>query len=75
MSCILQSETVFGEETLAPLRLGSGSQRLPSSTRALGSPYGQGGSGLPLTPWAVLLGWWSPQLETKAKGHLLRGEG
>ena len=37
-SCILQRETVLGEQTSAPMRLGSGSQRLPSSPLALGSP-------------------------------------
>ena len=38
-------------------------------------PLGQGGSGLPLAPWALLLGWWSPPLETNSKRLLLRGEG
>ena len=37
-SCILQRETVLGEQTSAPMRLGSASQRLPSSPLALGSP-------------------------------------
>ena len=36
---------------------------------------GQGGSGLPLAPWALLLAWWSPQLETNSKRLLLRAEG
>ena len=35
---------------------------------------GQRGSGLPLAPWALLLCWWSPELETHSKGVLLRGE-
>ena len=63
------------EQTSAPMRLGSGWQRLPSSPLALGSPEGQGGSGLPLAPWALLFGWASPQLETNSKRVLLRGEG
>ena len=37
-SFILQRETVLGKQTSAPKRLGSGSQRLPSSHLALGSP-------------------------------------
>ena len=71
----MQKQTVLGEQTSAPMRLGSGSQRLPSSHLALGSPKGQGGSGMPLAPWALLLGWWSPQLETNSKRLLLCGEG
>ena len=35
----------------------------------------QGGSVLPLAPWALLLGWWSPQLEKNSKRFLLSGEG
>ena len=38
-------------------------------------PIGPGGFGLPLAPWALLLGWWSPQLETNSKRLLLRGVG
>ena len=72
---MLQRETGLGEQTSAPMRLGSGSQRLPSSHLDLGSPQGQGGSGLPLAPWALLLGWWSPQLETNSKCLLFGGEG
>ena len=71
---MLQRETVLGEQTSAPMHLGSGSQRLPSSHLALGSPYGQGGSGLPLAPWALLLGRWSPQLATNCKRLPPRGE-
>ena len=63
---MLQRETVPGEQTSAPMRLGSGSQRLPSSRLDLGSPLCQGGSGLPLAPWALLLGCWSPQLAIHA---------
>ena len=72
---MLQRETVLREQTSAPMQLGSGSQCLPSSHLALGSRQGQGGSGLPLAPWALLLGWWSPQRETNSKRVLLRGEG
>ena len=72
---MLQRETVLGEQTSAPMRLGSGSQRLPSSHLALGSPQGQGGSALPLALWALLLGWWSPQLEPNSKHHPLSREG
>ena len=74
-SCILQRESVLGEQTSAPMRLGSESQRLPSSHLALCSPKGQGGSGLPLAPWAQLLDWWCPQLETNSKRLLLRDQG
>ena len=34
----MHRETVLGEETSAPMRRGSGSQRLPCSPLALGSP-------------------------------------
>ena len=55
-SCILLRETVLEEQTSAPMRLGSGSLRWPSSHIALCSPEGQGVAGLPLAPWALLLG-------------------
>ena len=35
---------------------------------------GHRGSGLPLAPWALLLCWWSPELETHSKHILLHGE-
>ena len=35
---MLQRETVIGEQTSAPMRLGSESQRLPTSHLALSSP-------------------------------------
>ena len=57
------------------MRLWSGRQRLPISLLAFCYHLGQGGSGLPLAPWALLLGWCSPQLETNSKRLLLRGEG
>ena len=66
-SCILQRETVLGEQTSAPMQLGSESQRLPSCYLALGSAQGQEGSGLPLAPWALLLCWWCLQLDTNSK--------
>ena len=72
---MLQRETGLGEQTSAPMQLGSGSQRLASSHLALSSPYVLGGSGLPLAPWALLLGWWSPQLETISKRVFIRGRG
>ena len=42
---MLQRETVLGEQTSAPKRLGSGSQRLPSSHLAHGSPRAKEGLG------------------------------
>ena len=30
---------------------------------------------MPMAPWALLFGWWSPQLETNSNRLLLRGEG
>ena len=71
---MLQRETMLGERTSAPMRLGSGSRRWPSSHLALCSPEGRGEAGLPLAPWAPLLGWLCPQLETISKRVLLRGE-
>ena len=52
---------------------------LSKATLAFFSPsplvsIGQRGSGLPLAPWALLLCWWSPELETHSKRVLLRGE-
>ena len=43
------------------------------SPRPLGS-IGQRGSGLPQAAWALLLCWWSPELESHSKRVLLRGE-
>ena len=70
----MQRETVLGEQTSAPMQLGSGSQCLSRSHLALDSPQCQGGSGPPLAPWALLLGWWCLQLETNSKYLLLRRE-
>ena len=72
---MLQRETMLGERTSAPMRLGSGSRRWPSSHLALCSPEGQGGAGLPLAPWAPLLGWWCLQPEPNSERVVLRGEG
>ena len=66
-------------------RLSSGTHHSPNApllskaTLAFFSPsprvsIGQRGSGLPLTPWALLLCWWSPELESHSKRVLLRGE-
>ena len=57
------------------MRLCSGKQRLPSSHLALFSPWVQGGPGVPLAPWALLLGGWSPWPETHSKRVLLREKG
>jgi hypothetical protein len=37
-SCILQRETLLGQQTTTPMRLGSGKQRKPFSPQALRSP-------------------------------------
>ena len=52
---------------------------LSKATLAFFSPSplvsrGQRGSGLPLAPWALLLCWWSPELETHSKHVVLHGE-
>ena len=44
-SCILQRETGLGEQTSAPMRLGSESQRLSSSQLALGPHRAKEGLG------------------------------
>ena len=66
-NCILESKTLLMEQTRDPMRLCSGKQRLPFSPLSLSSQIGQRGSGLPLAPWALLLCWWSPELETHSK--------
>ena len=73
-NCILESKTLLMEQTTDPMRLCSGKQRLPFSPLSLSSQIGQRGSGLPLAPWALLVCWWSPELETHSKRVLLRGE-
>ena len=72
---MLQRETVFGAQTSALRYVSSGKPRGPISPVARWSAKGLGGSGLPLAPWALLLGWWSPQLETNSTRVLLHGEG
>ena len=52
---------------------------LSKATLAFFSPNtlvsrGQRRSGLPLSPWALLLCWWCPELEIHSKPLLLRGE-
>ena len=52
---------------------------LSKATLAFFSPNplvsrGQRRSGLPLSPWALLLCWWCPELEIHSKPLLIRGE-
>ena len=49
-SCILQRESLLGQQTTAPTRLGSGKQRKPFSPPALRSPEGKAGRGCPWLP-------------------------
>ena len=67
------------------VRLCSGNNHSPhvpllsKATLAFFSPstllsLGQCGAGLPLAPWALLLCWRSPEMETHSNGFLLRGE-
>ena len=49
-SCILQRESLLGQPTTAPSRLGSGKQRKPISPHALCSPEGKAGRGCPWLP-------------------------
>ena len=55
-SCILQRETLLGQQTTAPTRLGSRKQRKPFSPPAHSSPLGEPGLGCPssLGPAALL---------------------
>src|SRR5512136_334748 len=55
-SCILQRETLLGQQTTAPTRLGSRKQCKPFSPPAPRSPYGESGLGCPgsLGPAALL---------------------
>ena len=51
---------------------------LRKATRAFVSPIpllskGNGRSGLPLAPWAVVVCWWSPSLQTQSKWVCLHG--
>ena len=74
-SCICESETLLGKPSSAPMRLCSGTQRFLVSPLGLCLHYGQGGSGLPPAPWAMVLCCWSLELETNSKRALLWGEG
>ena len=49
-SCIVQRESLLGQPTTAPTRLGSGKQRKPFSPPALRSPEGKAGRGCPWLP-------------------------
>ena len=72
-NCILESKTLLMEQTTDPMRLCSGKQRLPFSPLSLSSQIGQRGSGLPLAPWALLVCWWSPELQTHSRWVCLHG--
>ena len=74
-SCLLERETLLGKASSAPVRVCSAKQRLPVSPLGLCSPFGLGGSGLPPAPCALVLCWWSLDLETYSKRALLQGEG
>ena len=74
-SCILESETLLGKPSSAPMCVCSGKQRFPVFPLGLCLPKGQGGSGLPPAPWALVLCWWSLEVETSSKRALLCGEG
>ena len=49
-SCIVQRESLLGQPTTAPTRLGSGKQGKPFSPQALRSPEGKAGRGCPWLP-------------------------
>ena len=74
-SCIRESESLLGKPSSAPMRVCSVKQRFLVCPLALRLPYGQGGSRLPPAPWAVVLCWWSLELELKTKRALVWGEG
>ena len=54
-SCIHECETLLGKPSSAPMRVCSGKQRFPVSPVGLCLPYGQGVSGLPPAPCALVL--------------------
>ena len=72
-SCILQRETLLGQQTTAPTRLGSRKQRKPFSTRPPALHRANRGWAA-MAPWALLLCWVSPVPETHSPRVLLRGE-
>ena len=53
--CIVQRESLLGQPTTAPTRLGSGMQRKPFSNLALRSPEGKAGQGFPCSLGPVSL--------------------
>ena len=74
-SCIHERETLLWKSSSAPMRVCSGKQYLTISLLGLCSPYGLGGSVLPPSLCALVICWWSPELETTSKHALLQGEG
>ena len=79
------SQNSIQGSTLCKVRLSSGNKPQPQcafdqqSHACLFShspleSIGQSGSGLPLAPWALMLCFWSPELETHSKRVLLHGE-
>ena len=74
-SCILESATLLGKPSSAPMRVCSGKQRFLVSHLAHCLPKEKGGSGLPPATCALVLCWWSLQMETNSKRALLWGEG
>ena len=73
VSCILQRETLLGQQTTAPTRLGSRKQRKPFSPPAPSLNRANWGWAAQ-APWALLLCWGSPVPETHSPRVLLRGE-
>ena len=72
-SCILQRETLLGQQTTAPTRLGSRKQCKPFSPPAPALHRANRGWATP-APWALLLCWGSPVPEAQSPRVLLRGE-
>ena len=74
-SCIHENDTLHQKPISAPIRVCSGKQRFLVSPLPKCSPYEQGVSGLPPAPCALVLCWWSLEMETNSKRALLWGEG
>ena len=72
-SCILQRETLLGQQTTAPTRLGSRKQRKSFSPTDPALHRAKRGWAA-LAPWALLNCWGSPVPETHSPRVLLRGE-
>ena len=72
-SCILQRETLLGQQTTAPTRLGSRKQCRPFSPPGPALHMANRGWAA-LAPWALLLCLVSPVPETHSPRVLLRGE-